>query len=129
MQIAQETGEFLFLVMIFAAMGGVPWTLISWSLLTFFTPKKLLNTYFKEPYFTQTELIFMSRFPISLFRTAVFGWIVVLPFLDRIRKIRHCHAVMPFWYKLALQVFIISSMLIMAIFLGILFFLLSVNIT
>jgi hypothetical protein len=62
MQIAQETGEFLFLVMIFAAMGGVPWTLISWSLLTFFTPKKLLNTYFKEPYFTQTELIFMSQF-------------------------------------------------------------------
>ncbi|QUX93165.1 hypothetical protein CYL31_17965 [Marinomonas sp. A3A] len=128
MQISQPTYEFLFLIAFFTAMGGLVWIPTLWSLLTFFTPKKLLDTYFKEPHFTQTELIFMSRFPISLFRTAVFGWIVVLPFLDRVRKIRHCHEVMPIWYKLALQIFIISSMLIMAIFLGILFFLLSVNI-
>ncbi|QUX93166.1 hypothetical protein CYL31_17970 [Marinomonas sp. A3A] len=129
MQITQDTFDYLFLVMMFTVMVGLLWTPTLWSLLTFFTPKKLMDSYFKEPHFTQTELIFMSRFPISLFRTAVFGWVVVLPFLDRVRKIRHCHEVMPFWYKLALRVFIISSMLMFIMILGIMFFLFSVNIT
>jgi hypothetical protein len=128
MQISQPLYESLFLIAIFTAMFGVLWMPIIWTLLTLFTPKKLLNTYFIEPHFTQNELIFMNRFPFSLARTGIFSWVLIFPSLDKTREIRNCHEVMPFWYKLALQIFIISSMLIMAIFLGILFFLLSVNI-
>ena len=127
MQITQDTFDYLFLVMMFTAMGGLIWIPTLWSLLTLFTPKKLMDSYFKEPHFTQTELIFMSRFPVSLLRTAMFGSVLLFPFLDKTRKIRHCHEVMPIWYKLALQIFIISSMLLLMVILGILFFLLSVE--
>jgi len=128
MPITKETGEFLFLTMMFIIMGSFIWTPTFWSLLTFFTPKKLLDTYFKEPHFSQGELIFMNRFPVSLFRTVIFGWVLVLPSLDKKRKIRDCHEVMPLWYKLALKFFIISSMVILVTISGIMLFLLSSHI-
>ncbi|SBS35567.1 hypothetical protein MSP8887_02415 [Marinomonas spartinae] len=128
MPITKETGEFLFLVMMITAMGGLLWQPPLWILLTFFTPKKLLNTYFKEPHFSQGEIIFMSRFPLSLYRTVIFGWVVLLPFLDKNRKIRDCYTVMPIWYRIGLKVFIISSMLILFVFVGIMIFLLTSHI-
>ena len=127
MQITQDTFDYLFLVMMFTAMGGLIWIPTLWSLLTLFTPKKLMDSYFKEPHFTQTELIFMSRFPVSLLRTAMFGSVLLFPFLDKTREIRHCHEVMPIWYNLALKLLTISVIVVMTIFLGILFFLLSVE--
>jgi hypothetical protein len=129
MQITQDTFDYLFLVMMFTVMVGLLWTPTLWSLLTFFTPKKLMDSYFKEPYFTQTELIFMSRFPISLLRTAMFGSVLLFPFLDKTRKIRHCHEVMPIWYKLALKLLTISVIVVMTIVFGIMFFLLSAHTT
>ncbi|SBS32063.1 hypothetical protein MSP8886_02328 [Marinomonas spartinae] len=129
MQISQELFDHLFLIMMFTAMGGLLWQPPLWILLTFFTPKKLLNTYFKEPHFSQGELIFMSRFPWSLFRTSIFGWILFLPFLDKKRNIRNCYEVMPTWYRIGLILLTISTMLIMFIFFGIMFFLLTSHIT
>ncbi|SBS35573.1 hypothetical protein MSP8887_02417 [Marinomonas spartinae] len=129
MQISQGLFDQLFLVMMFTAMGGLLWQPPLWILLTFFTPKKLLDTYFKEPHFSQGEVVFMSRFPLSLFRTSIFGWVLFLPSLDKKRKIRNCYEVMPTWYRIGLILLTISTMLIMFIFFGIMFFLLTSHIT
>lgn len=124
MPITKETGEFLGLVMMFTAMGGILWLPTVLAFLTFCTPKKLLDTYFKEPHFTQTEVIMMGQFPGSFFRNAVFSWIVLLPSLDKKRNIRNCYQVMPTWYRLGLKIFMISNLLILSIAFGIMFFLL-----
>ncbi|MBJ7555922.1 hypothetical protein [Marinomonas spartinae] len=128
MPITKETGEFLGLVMMFTAMGGFLWLPTIWSLLTFLTPKKLLDTYFKEPHFTQGELIFMSRFPLSLLRTGMFCWVILFPCLDRKRNIRNCYEVMPTWYRLSLNILGISAILIAAVVFGIMLFLLTSHI-
>ncbi|SBS32061.1 hypothetical protein MSP8886_02327 [Marinomonas spartinae] len=125
MPITKETGEFLFLAMMFTAMACVLWVPIIWSLLTFLTPKKLLDTYFKEPHFTQGELIFMNRFPLSLLRTGMFGWVLLFPFLDKKRKIRDCHKIMPTWYRLALKFLTINVIIFAIAFFGIMLFLLT----
>ncbi|SBS35564.1 hypothetical protein MSP8887_02414 [Marinomonas spartinae] len=124
MSISQELFDHLFLVMMITAMGGLLWLPTIWSLLTFLTPKKLLDTYFKEPYFTQGEIIFMSRFPLSLLRTGMFAGVLLLPSLDKKRNIRDCYQVMPTWYRLGLKLFMISNLLISSVIFGILFFLL-----
>jgi len=128
MQISQELFDHLFLTMMFTAMGGFLWLPTIWSLLTFLTPKKLLDTYFKEPHFTQGELIFMSRFPLSLLRTGMFFWVILFPCLDRKRNIRNCHEVMPTWYRLSLNILGISAIFIAVVVFGIMLFLLTSHI-
>lgn len=122
MQISQDTFNILFLTMIFMSMGGIIIIPIIWVLLTLLTPKSLLDTYFKEPHFNMLELAFMNRLPSSLFRTAIFGWVTLLPFLDKKRKIKDCYKVMPTWYLISLKVFILISMAAFLIIFSILIF-------
>ncbi len=106
------------------AIAGVIWMPITWLLLSIFTPKTLLDKYFKEPHFTVIETIFMAQFPGFLMRTAMFGWALFFPALTQKRKIKDPIKYMPRWYAIALKVFIVGVALTMFLFfslMGILF--------
>ena len=100
----QVTPATLTLVMLFTAIGGVLVLPLGWLLLSIFTPKTLLDRYFKEPHFTLAETYMLREFPGFLLRTSIWGWALVLPFLDRKRNIKNVRAYMPLWYATALRV-------------------------
>ena len=123
----QSLGESLAFVLFSVVFAGILWIPATWTILTYLTPKKLLEKYFKEPHFTQTEIIFMSLFPAKLIRTSIFGWILLFPSLDRKRKIRDCRELMPLWYKVALNFLTIGTMTSLFLFLSIMGILLLMN--
>jgi|GEM_PF-1544495 len=124
MPIEQSTFDFLFLVMIILAITCVLWVPLTWLLLSVFTPKTLLEKYFKEPYFSLTETILMAQFPGFLIRTGIFGWVILFPSLDKKRNIRDVIHDMPFWYRISLNIFIVGSMLTLFLIVSLLTFLL-----
>ena len=100
-------GTLLFLALFWYMFAAFFWMPITWVLLTIFTPKPLLEKYFKEPHFTLKETIFLAEFPGSLLRTAMFGWMLVWPSrAHKVRKIYDVHLYMPNWYRRALKAFI-----------------------
>ena len=83
---------------------------LTWLLLSIFTPKSLLDKYFKEPHFTLTETYMMRGWPGFLMRTAIFGWSLILPSLGKKRQIKETWKYMPRWYAIALKIFIYACM-------------------
>lgn len=97
---------------------------IAWLMLSFFTPKKLLDHYFKEPHFTLTETYMLKEFPGFLIRTAIWGWALVMPSLDRKRKIKDIRNYMPLWYSVGLRVLVFGATFTLVVMLGLMTFLL-----
>lgn len=104
----QEIGEYLFIVLIVLAIGFILIIFPLWLILTVFTPKSLMESYFKEPHFTMGETIMLAQYPGSFFRTVIFAWtLVLLPFgLNSFRKLDNMRETMPAWYAFALRFFI-----------------------
>ncbi len=102
------TGHEIFLVFFWLMLAFLLWMPLSWLLLSIFTPKKLLDKYFKEPHFTITETIIMKEFPGFLLRTGIFGWLLLFPRLDKKRNIKNIHKYIPQWYRIALNTFTIA---------------------
>ncbi|MGH1440260.1 MAG: hypothetical protein ACRBBR_09140 [Cellvibrionaceae bacterium] len=123
MPLDQSTFDFLFLVLIIITIAGLLWIVPVWLLLSFFTPKSLLEKYFKEPHFTLTETILMAQFPGFLIRTGIFGWLLVIPRVDRKRNIKNVKDYIPFWYEMSLKMFIVGSMMTFFLFLSLMAFL------
>ena len=114
----QITPHILFLVMIWTAIVAVLWIPLTWLLLSVFTPKSLLDRYFKQPHFTLTETYMMREFPGFLIRTSIWGWLLLIPSVDRKRGIKNIRSYMPFWYALGLRVLVVGAMLTGGLFLG-----------
>lgn len=120
----QITGEQLASVFFTVMIAGVLWMPTTWLLLSIFTPKTLLDKYFKEPHFSLTETILMAQFPGFLIRTGIFSWLALIPSLDKKRKIKNIEHYMPRWYSFALKGFMLGVIITMFLFLslmGILF--------
>ena len=113
MQISILDLSTLFFSILIIGFFYVPTT---WLLLSLFTPKILLTQYFKEPHFTHTETYLMKEFPGFLIRTAIFGWIITFPSLDKKRDLIGIIDITPKWYSLTLKFFIISSQTILLFF-------------
>ncbi|MGH1486885.1 MAG: hypothetical protein ACRBCI_11735 [Cellvibrionaceae bacterium] len=111
----QITGEQVFLIFFGACLFSILWLPITWVLLSVFTPKRLLEKYFKEPHFTQTETVMMREFPGFLLRTGIFGWLLLFPKLDNKRKIKDIDKHIPRWYNFFLKFFIIIDIAILLI--------------
>ncbi|OMH32763.1 hypothetical protein BGP75_14660 [Motiliproteus sp. MSK22-1] len=110
-------GYYLGLVVFAVMFAWIVWGPITWLLLSIFTPKALLDKYFKEPHFTLTETYMMRGWPGFLMRTAIFGWSLILPSLGKKRQIKETWKYMPRWYAIALKIFIygcMASLLIVA---------------
>ena len=63
----------LSLFAIYQAVVGLLIVPISWLIISYIIPKKLLELYFKNPHFGPTELILLAQFPGSLMRGAGFA--------------------------------------------------------
>ncbi|MEJ2680768.1 MAG: hypothetical protein P8176_08455 [Gammaproteobacteria bacterium] len=122
----QITGEDLATVFFTVMIAGVLWMPTTWLLLSIFTPKKLLEKYFKEPHFSLAETILMARFPGFLIRTGIFAWLALRPSLDKKRNIKNVKAYMPRWYELALKSFMIGVIMTMTLFFGLMAILLLI---
>lgn len=116
MQVSYTTFDNLFLILMVITIAGVLWMPITWLLLSIFTPKPLLEKYFKEPHFTLTETVLMAQFPGFLIRTGIFAWLTLIPSLDRKRNIKDIKDYIPYWYSLALKIFMIGVVLTMCLF-------------
>ncbi len=90
---------------------------ITWVLLSMFTPKVLLDKYFKEPHFTLTETIMLAQFPGFLIRTGIFGWLLLLPRVgaNGKRKISNVKDYMPRWYRIALTAYMLAALFSFAV--------------
>lgn len=98
---------FLFGIMVSVILVVIP----LWIILTVYTPRSLLDRYFKEPHFTLAETIMMSQFPGSFMRTSIFAWLLLLqPFgFKTTRKMSHLEEYMPKWYEILLKFFVAYS--------------------
>ena len=63
------------------------WIPLFWLVLLFTTPDKLKNQYFKTPYFSQGEVLYMIGFPGGLFRVAIFAAAITFPNLAKKRQL------------------------------------------
>ena len=120
----QITGEFLAGIFFANLFIGVIWIPLTWLLLSIFTPKKLLDQYFKEPHFTLAETVLMAQFPGFLIRTGIFSWLAIKPSLDKKRGIKDVKSYCPTWYFILLKVFMIGVLVTLFLFfslMGILF--------
>ena len=118
------TAHLVFLFIFWLAFIGIIWIPIAWLLLSAFTPKSLLDRYFKEPHFTLAETHMMREFPGSLIRTTIWGWLLLLPSVDRKRNIKDVRSYIPLWYAVALRFFIVGAILTGVVFGGLMVFLL-----
>ena len=105
----QLTSESIFLVLVTLILTSFLWLPI-WWLLDIFTPRKMLDHYFKEPHFNRGELIAFNLFPASLMRTAIFGWTLWFPSLSKKRQLSNLAEGTPRWYAIALKIYIAGSM-------------------
>ncbi|OMH32079.1 hypothetical protein [Motiliproteus sp. MSK22-1] len=99
-------------IVLFATMfAWILWGPITWLLLSIFTPKSLLEKYFKEPHFTLTETYIMRGWPGFLLRTGIFSWSLLLPSFGKKRQIKETWKYMPRWYAIALKIFMCGTMM------------------
>jgi hypothetical protein len=82
-----------------SAFFGLLVLLPVWFLLCLFTPKILMDTYFKEPHFSLAETYMMRSFPGFWLRTGIFTWTIIMPWRSKNRKMDDIRSVAPKWFK------------------------------
>lgn len=68
-------------------------------ILHFLVPKAMLRTYFKEPYFSPTEIELFSGFPFAYMRTAMFMRLAGWPESRQKRGLTQAHVITPRWFR------------------------------
>ncbi len=61
-------------------------------------PKKVLKTYFKEPYFRPGEIAMFTGIPFGYMRTSMFMRILGFPASGRKRGVENAYKLAPVWY-------------------------------
>jgi len=64
----------------------------------FLMPRKVLETYFKEPYFGAGEIAMLTGFPLGYMRTAMFMGILGFPASGKKRGVEDAYKLAPAWY-------------------------------
>ena len=85
---------------------------ISWLIISYIIPKKLLERYFKAPHFGSSELVLMAQFPGSLLRGTIFVASCIMPSKGQRRQMIDVPAHAPKWYR------VIAYIMFYVIFLG-----------
>ncbi|WP_425642362.1 hypothetical protein ACPUEK_03640 [Marinomonas gallaica] len=128
MSLTQSTFDSLATILFFCIIFAFLTVPTLWLLLTFLTPKKVLEKYLKQPHFKDSEIEIMTSFPTSLLRTSILSWITVFPSLGKKRKLEGIRKNIPTWYKALIFLWIAIVIPSMVIIFGGLIFLPSVNI-
>lgn len=70
-------------------------------------PKEMLRAYFKEPYFSSTEVAFFSAFPFFFMRTVMFMRIAAWPSSGKRRGLSDAYQLAPRWFQVMSKTFIL----------------------
>jgi len=71
-------------------------------------PRKVLETYFKEPHFSPTEITMFTGFPFGYMRTAMFMRALGFPASGKRRGVEDAYKLAPVWYCKASKYIVIS---------------------
>ncbi|MDP3188991.1 hypothetical protein [Limnobacter sp.] len=77
----------------------------SWVLLTWVTPKSVIDRYVRPPHFSEFEAVAYRYFPTSLIRTNLFSLAIAIPLARRIRKFGDIHKQVPLWFNVACRIY------------------------
>jgi hypothetical protein len=105
--------EFIALYCIASAFFGLAVVAPVWLLLSIFTPKALLDRYFKEPHFSLTETIMLRGFPGFWIRTSIFAWTILFPAKSQGRQMKNIREIAPLWYKLSVCCALFSGLIVL----------------
>ena len=70
-------------------------------------PKKVLQNYFKPPFFRPAEITFFSGIPFSLMRTVMLMWVLAFPRFGKKRNLTEAYKLAPPWYRIISAIFAI----------------------
>lgn len=89
-----------------------------------FVPKRLLQTFFKEPYFSLAEIELFTGFPFGYIRTVMFMRLAGFPKSGKKRGLTEAYKFAPPWFRTASKVILIAFLIFSfpLIGLGLLFF-------
>src|SRR5690625_7794465 len=85
----------LFVVFLFITMG----CLIAILVVHPFVPKVMLRAYFKEPYFSATEIEIFTGFPLGYMRTGMFMRLAGFPSSGQKRGMTEAYKLAPRWFR------------------------------
>lgn len=78
----------------------------SWALLTWVTPKSVIEQYVRPPHFSEFESVAYRYYPTSLIRTLLFSMTISVPFFRRVRKFGDMQKNVPLWFNIACRFFV-----------------------
>ncbi|SDU32476.1 hypothetical protein [Halopseudomonas salegens] len=64
-----------------------------------FLPKAMFEAYFKEPYFSHTEIAIFSAFPFTFFRVIMFMRLAGWPSSGKRRGMTEAYLLAPIWFR------------------------------
>lgn len=89
-------------------------------------PKRLLDTYFKPPYFKAGEIAAFTGFPLGYIRTVMFMRVLAFPGSGKMRGLTEAYKLAPMWLckaaKIILIVFVTSNIFLVALLMFLFFF-------
>ena len=77
---------------------GLMLTIVLIFIMHILMPRKVLETYFKEPYFGPGEIAMLTGLPFAYIRTSMFMMILGFPASGKRRGIIDAHKLAPVWY-------------------------------
>lgn len=80
----------------------------------FLVPKPLLQTYFKEPYFSRWEISTFSVFPFGYMRTLMFMRLAGFPKSGKKRGLADAYKLAPNWFRTTSKI-VVSAFLVFCI--------------
>ncbi len=94
-------------ISVLTALFGVMLSLVLIFIMHILMPKSVLKTYFKEPYFSATEITMFTGFPFGYMRTAMFNRVLGFPSSGKKRGLEGAYKLAPVWYCKASKYIII----------------------
>ena len=119
--LARMLFDFCLLLFSFSVMS-----LLLVAVFHFLLPAKLLETYFKPPYFSQGEVVAFSGFPLGYIRTIMFLRLLGFPSSGERRGLTKAYEMVPEWMcilaKWTVFSLVVSNLLLIMLLLGFFFF-------
>lgn len=78
----------------------------------FFVPKAMLQTYFKPPYFSSTEVEIFTGFPLGYMRTVMFMRIAGWPNSGKKRGLTEAYKLAPLWFRRVSKILVSAFVLV-----------------
>lgn len=78
----------------------------------FFVPKAMLQTYFKPPYFSSTEVEIFTGFPLGYMRTVMFMRLAGWPNSGKKRGLTEAYKLAPPWFRRASKIIVTTFVLV-----------------